>query len=247
VLKRLVAIDLLLSVAPDKASNVAEALLKDDEAPADLRRDAFQILLLTLDGAEREKRAIAVLTEGNKERSLTALRLLILGAQSLAELPATKYTLELDHSIISRTLELRADSGDGLAPIIPLPPKQLTAEQIRPLTDDADEEVAAYAGYLLALLDEPEGLKPLLAYWNRAKPDAARDRLVYRAIAVGDDAAYIGQLRTIYARLADDEAKGEFYWTIRIMSGDEILAFREQIRKEVGIEKLKSSQNRFSF
>ena len=97
------------------------------------------------------------------------------------------------------------------------------------------------------MLGEHDGLKPLLTYWNRTKADAARDRLVYRAIAVSDDAAYIGQLRTIYARLGDDDDKGEFYWTIRIMSGDEILAFREQIRKEVGIENLKNSQGRFSF
>ena len=31
----------------------------------------------------------------------------------------------------------------------------------------------------------------------------------------------------------------DFYWTIRIMSGPEILKFRKQIRDEVGMENLR--------
>jgi hypothetical protein len=42
-------------------------------------------------------------------------------------------------------------------------------------------------------------------------------------------------LRGIYSKL-DDYEISEFYWTIRIMSGPEILKFRKQIRDEKGAQ-----------
>ena len=44
-----------------------------------------------------------------------------------------------------------------------------------------------------------------------------------------DDPKYIPVLRDIYAKLERYEVR-EFYWTIRIMSGEEILKFRKQVR-----------------
>ena len=101
---------------------------------------------------------------------------------------------------------------------------------IRPLLADPNTEVAAAAGYLLAVLGEPDGLPPLVRYWREnGEKQSELDRLVYQAIAVIDDPKYIGVLREIYDGLQQYDV-GEFYWTIRIMSGPEILKFRKEVR-----------------
>jgi hypothetical protein len=101
-----------------------------------------------------------------------------------------------------------------------------------------DPETAAYAGYLLALLGEPEGIEPLLRYWQSQESDQGT-RLVYRAIASLNDPQYLSHLREIYSQMESTYAIREFYWTIRIMSGPEILQFRKQVRDNVGMTNLK--------
>jgi hypothetical protein len=123
-------------------------------------------------------------------------------------------------------------------PIVPTPPASIAVEDVRPLAGDSDLEIAASAGYLLALRGEPDGLRPLLQYWRRqGQKHDEWQRLVYRAIAVVDDPQYIPVLREIYGQLHGYEFS-EFYWTIRIMSGPEILKFRKQIREEVDASRL---------
>jgi hypothetical protein len=70
----------------------------------------------------------------------------------------------------------------------------------------------------------------LLRYWHKkGKENASLSRLVYRAVAVLDDPKYLPVLRQIYGMTPEPESK-DFYWTIRIMSGPEILKFRKEIR-----------------
>ena len=98
--------------------------------------------------------------------------------------------------------------------------------------------MAAYAGYLVALTGDPAGLKPLLEYWRQNRSnDYQIDQMAYRAIAKLDDSSQISVLETIYAGL-DEYEYSRFYWTIRIMSGREILKFRKRIRDEVGMNNL---------
>ena len=98
--------------------------------------------------------------------------------------------------------------------------------------------MAAEAGYLLALMGESRGLEPLLRYaQQQGKSNAPLQRLAYRAIAVLDDSNQIPLLKKIYAGLNQYEFS-EFYWTIRIMTGPEILKFRKLIRDEVGMNQL---------
>ena len=124
------------------------------------------------------------------------------------------------------------------APIVPKPPDGLQVSQILPLLDDSDPAVAAEAGYLLALMGESRGLEPLLRYaQQQGKSDSPLQRLAYRAIAALDDSNQIPLLKKIYAGLSQYEVS-EFYWTIRIMTGPEILKFRKQIRDEVGMNQL---------
>ena len=101
-----------------------------------------------------------------------------------------------------------------------------------------DAEAAAYAGYLLTMFHDATGLDPLLKFWHAQKSSVALDRLVYRAVAILDDPQYLSVLREIYGRLKDESDLQEFYWTIRIMSGPEILEFRKRIRREVGMSNL---------
>ena len=107
-----------------------------------------------------------------------------------------------------------------------------------------DLQTAAYAGYLLTLLDQTEGLTPLINYWEKnSRQESQWTRLVYRAIAYSDESSYAHLLKSIYEKNIDKEGySGEvqdFYWTIRIMSGREILNLRKLIRDEVGMERLR--------
>ena len=90
------------------------------------------------------------------------------------------------------------------------------------------------------LLGERQGMDPLVRYWRSAGSGDETFRLVYRAIAVTDEPSYVPILREIYGNFEpDDYVVPDFYWTIRIMSGPEILQFRKQIRDEVGMSNLR--------
>ena len=101
-------------------------------------------------------------------------------------------------------------------------------------------QIAAYAGYLLAILKNPAGMDSLLRHYQASnkKEDLQLARLVYRALAVLDDPKYIGVLKEIAGNLSDNEIR-EFYWTIRIMSGPEILRFRKELREKHGPDALR--------
>ena len=126
-----------------------------------------------------------------------------------------------------------SDSRRSLAP-----PRGLKPESVRPLLQDSDPRIGAHAGYLLTLFGEAEGLPFLLRYW-REHPEERSDieKPVYRAIAALNDATKIGVLKEIYGRLREYEVS-DFYWTIRVMTGPEILRVRTQIREDVGMERL---------
>ena len=112
-----------------------------------------------------------------------------------------------------------------------------------PLLKGSDSAVAAQAGYLLTLLDEPQGLPVLIHYYEQRPGDERYRRLVYRAIAHLDAAEHVPLLKRIYAEIQrdpDPEASiKEFYWTVRGMTGPEALALRKQIRDEQGAATLR--------
>lgn len=230
-LKRLVAIDLLLDISPDEALAGAQQLMTDPAVDEALRSDAFQITLAAQTNTQRTAAAIESLAGSDAHRRAVALKFLAIGPASLAQLPATGFTIKFDDDGTYRSYT----SGQ---PIIPEPPRRLEAEHVASLVNDTDPQNAAYAGYLLTLFHDSAGIEPLLLYWRAQPTSNELDRLVYRAIAVLDDPRHIPTLKQIYARL-DSGNKDEFYWTVRIMSGSEILAFRKQIREEIGMSNLK--------
>ena len=227
-LQRLVALGLLTYADPDEAVRAAEKLEADVAAGAALRADAFQVRLASLPPKEAAGAAAGAMSGKDLARQKAALRFFVYGADSLSPLR--------DSIMVSTTNESRAiRSGE---PIVPKPPEGLRTSQLVPLLADGDPAVAAEAGYLLALLGESRGLDPLLRYaQQRGKGDSRLQRLAYRAIAALDDSNQVPVLRKIYAGLERYEVS-EFYWTIRIMTGPEILKFRKQVRDEVGMSQL---------
>jgi HEAT repeat protein len=230
--QRLAALSLLASAAPEEAAPIADQLAHDAKADEALRRDAFHVALATKPQAEAVETAIAALSAGSDQERTVALAYLVGGRQALTSLRGGLHLI-LDGSI-SDLAPFRSGEAIALSP-----PAQLKAEHVRALLDSPDSKTAAYAGYLLALLGERQGLDKLLEYRRAAEEDRDQvDRLVYRAIAALDDAAHLPVLEEIYRGLDRSEV-GQFYWTIRTMTGREVLRLRAKIREEVGMENLR--------
>jgi HEAT repeat protein len=228
--QRIAALILLANASNDDAAEAALRLIDDQQISESSRLDAFQILLLAEPKKDALQRAVAALEKENAERKKIALKYLVR--------PSVLMTLNNGFSLYSytdSTIEVVSISGRLF---VPEPPKGVEAGQIRPLLADSDPEIAAMAGYLLALMDQPDGMDALLKYWKgQPKKYNSWSRLVYRAIAALDDPKYLPVLKEIYANLEQYEMR-EFYWTIRIMTGPEILKFRKQIRDERGVSEL---------
>ena len=229
-LQRLVALCLLSFGDRELAYDRAKQLQADARASQALRDDAFQIALALAPKKAAVEHAVSGLADGNTARKKLALAMLVQSRSGMMEQIRGYLGVRQANESLVRT------SGQ---PIIPEPPKGLSAAQVEPLLSDPDPEVAAEAGYLLALLGQPRGIDPLLRRLHSADKDKEHWQwLAYRAIAALDDSSRLGVLREIYATLGQGE-KSEFYWTIRIMTGPEMLEFRKQIREEVGMDNLR--------
>jgi hypothetical protein len=234
-LQRLVALVQMARIAPQESIESARQIIQDEDQSVTLRRDAFQIELAVSGRKERQEAALAVLSDKDSPLQLIALRALVLGGDSLGYLrgyvfwiPATDYDDD-SAPVVSDSL---------INPIIPKPPKGLELEQVLPLLGDPDGEVRALAGYVAVLHGNRKGLAPLIDFWRLKPDDEDIARLLYRAIAALDDSSRLAELREIYRKLETYQVS-EFYWTIRIMSGPQVLQFRKQIRDEVGMDELR--------
>ncbi len=223
-LKRLLALVLLHNYSPDDVAEKIKSFLADASVPADIQADAFAIELLSHPVAEQNKLAVAALKANDLARKRIALKFLAAGASSLRELSSGEFTLDLT---------LTEGFEPYNSPIVPAAPRGVEIDSIRPLLNDGDPQVAAYAGYLLTLLGEFDAIKPLLAYWKTSPTGDELDKLVYQAIVATNDPQYIPELKTIADRIEDYRAR-HFYWTVRSMSGPDILQFRKQLREKFG-------------
>jgi HEAT repeat protein len=227
--ERLAGLVLLYHGDRGEASQAAARTAADVKLDKDLQNDAFQIRLAAEPATAQTKLAVAGLGERDSRRRELALACLVGDDHRLFWLHGR---LQLSRS---STFESSRQSGQ---PIVPQAPSGLKPAMVRPLLDHSDSELAGQAGYLLALLGERDGLPALLRLWReRGEKDDRVQRLVYRAIAALDDSSQLPVLKTIYSRL-DPWEMGEFYWTIRIMTGSAMLQFRKQIRDEVGVSNL---------
>ncbi len=230
VVQRLMAITMMKRLNAENWLELVEAIAEDASVAEPLRADAFQLKLGLLDSAGRTELAIQTLGGSDADRHKTALMYLALGNEAPSYLKHTRLDINTD------PYSYYESSGDAKI-IVPKPPRGLEPDQVRRLVNSQDPETAAYAGYLLALYGDGDGMPALIQYW-RDQQGSSSARLVYRAIAAVDDPQYIPLLREIYAGFESTYETREFYWTIRIMNGPEILQFRKQIRDEVGMSNL---------
>ncbi|WP_158265328.1 HEAT repeat domain-containing protein [Blastopirellula marina] len=231
-LESLVALIVLSKLDQQKAVELANEISEDSQRPEQLQRDAFQMALLLAPAEKQTELAAAALTSSDPDRQKLGITVLV--SEDAFELRSIR-----NQFYISRTSSRFYSNSDG-GPIIPTPPEGISEENVAPLLSHDDAKVRAYAGYAMAMLDKKEGLPALLDYWRDHKNDEndEMDRLVFRAIAKLNDSNHVDILRQIYDRL-EDYQKSEFYWTIRIMSGEEALRLRKEIRDNYGIENLR--------
>lgn len=231
--QRQVGLTLLAAVDPEEAGDIAIRLAGNSALDEKLQLTAFRLALATRPKEEAIQTAIATLTAAdNTQRRMSALLYLVDGRRAMMSGD--------DAVMLPNTYHEEIWSGTNSGqPIIPFPPSKLEPEHVGRLLDHADPRTRAYAGYLLALFEQPQGLDKLLVYWREhGENEPGLDRLAYRAIASLDDSTQISVLEKIYERLEPYDA-GEFYWTVRIMSGPGILRLRKRIRDEVGMDNLK--------
>jgi hypothetical protein len=106
---------------------------------------------------------------------------------------------------------------------------------------DKTSDLAAYAAYLLVLLNDRTGYDLLRSKAREHEFDDPWGRLAYRAITKlndGEQMAYLEEIFHHYQKEGPHQSR-EFYWTIRSMTGEKILKLRKTIRDQVGMEKLR--------
>jgi len=233
--QRMIALVILTKFSPSTALELAEEIASDETASAELRADAFQIQLTTETKLKAEKTAVAAMQSEVPEIRRRAIRFLVLGAEKMYYIGKSGLYTDVHDS------HTRKSSEWATSLIEIKPPNDLTQEAVQAIADESEElKLSAFAGYLLALFGDDSGLEDLIKFHKSLDPDETLDRLLFRAIAAVNATTKVPLLEEIYARMEGDEQRiREFYWTIRNMSGPEILAFRKKIRNDVGMGNLR--------
>jgi HEAT repeat protein/thiol-disulfide isomerase/thioredoxin len=249
--QRLFALGLLLSASPDDAAASARSMISDAKTSAAVRRDAFQVLLLSGDAAQAQKNAENALGGHEPPYQKLALYYLISDSASLSTLREA-LPIHADTGAFTKLSSALGNTANALSEPVPTLPKWLTPQLLRPLLKAADPELVALAGYCLSLLAEPAGLEPLMTYW-RSQPEDAETwgKRVYQAIAQLDDDAQVPALEKIYAAArsgsssthGDTSIVKDLYWTIRGMDGPNARRLRTRIRGEVGMPALRGEES----
>ena len=249
--QRLVALGLLLSAEPDAAAACAREILKDAKSTPALRRDAFQVVLLSGDAAQATKEAIEALRGHDPTIQKLALHYVLSDAAALGTLRDSLHLI-VSTAAYTKLTSPRARPADTLSEPPPSLPKELAPASLEPLLKSADGELAALAGFALTLLGDSQGLDPLLRHWRDSKTkDHAWDKKVYQAIAELGDDANVSILERIYSRAraagpssyAEAATVKDLYWSIRGMEGPNARRLRQRIRSEVGMPALRGEQS----
>jgi hypothetical protein len=233
-MQRLVAMAMLLTQSPADAVEGATKIYQDATQGEQLRADALQVRLLAGRKADGVKAATAALTAPQAAFRRIGIKFLATGGQEMNQLRGEMY-VNFNNPELERNVYVTQNT-----PVILDAPAGVTVETIKPLLADTEQETAAYAGYLLALLGDRSGLDVLLAYWRNNPREQDVRRLVYRAAAAlraDDMVPVLEQIYTGYEK--QDYYVREFYWTIRLIGGEGALKLRKRIRDEVGMQQLR--------
>jgi len=236
-----------LSADPAAAAAAARSMINDTKAAPALRRDAFQVLLIAGDSAEAQQEIKGALAGREPTFQKLALAYLVADSTTFSSLREALY-LRVDTPAFAALSRARSNNNNALSEPIPTLPKEVTPELLRPLLKAGDSELAALAGFGLALLGEAEGLEPLLDYWRKQPANHQTwDKRVYQAVAQLGDDSQVPALEKIYSGLRsatttaymDTTTIKDLYWTIRGMDGPNARRLRQRIRSEVGMPYLR--------
>jgi HEAT repeat protein len=239
-LQRTIAMVLLAKVSLDDAATTARDIIAQTGISPRLKEDAFRIFLLCASKTDGRKEAIAAIDGADPIARNLAVSYLATGAGRLAYLRGQSLYVHVQNPSL-----LQGTSAGSGQPFIPDAPPGLKADTLLSLMRSADPDIAAQAGYLLTLLQRPEGLAPLVAYWREhgKSEDVWRTLVCQAVVALGDD-RNVSILAEIYRGLLEAREPyhyqiKEFYWTIRGLDGPNALALRKRIRQDVGMEHLR--------
>ncbi len=217
------------------AQQAAQTIFDDETQPASLRGDALRLLLCFSDDDVATQTAIAAITYSEPEIAEPALHFLAMGRAGVRF---------LSDVIPIRNVDTSSTEAAGTTPIVPRAPPGITNEQLKAFTQSTSMKTQACAAYLAALLGDEESEETVIAFWQSSPDDAPARRMAYRAIAAGNHVQHVPVLRRMYQEMKAEEwgvDMADFYWTIRIMKGADILDLRKQIRTEQGADALKGN------
>ncbi len=243
--QRMAATALLGMVDSALASAAAEPLVHDESLPVEVRADALRVVLFFSDEEPAALQASASLAMADTINPLGEVALLYLGYGS-SGIATVGGALRLQNRSSDSYSYSSWDSEQPLPqPIVPSAPEGVTVEQVRPFLASEDAATRAAAACVLTLLREVGHVQTVVDYWLRSTDDKAARRLAWQTIAAANSASHVPVLEQIYQQLKADAYSsdvGEFYWTIRIMTGPDVLALRKQIRSEQSAEALRPKQ-----
>jgi hypothetical protein len=237
--ERFAALALTAMTSPEDGLAAARDVLNADvDLGADLGQLALRVILLQATTEEAESAALTALTRDDADLYGPALALLVRDFDYLMMWKDHGYFLsDLRNHLPWNERDDRASSN---RPFSPYKPKGLTPAHLKRAAEHGASPDVEYVQYLRVLLDETEDLTPLVQRWEKNSGNDAARRLLVRAIAYLDDPANIPLLERVYAKMDEGSSdQTDFYWTIRIMNGPEILQLRKRIRDRIGIDRLR--------
>ncbi|WP_439624535.1 hypothetical protein [Gemmata sp.] len=239
-LQRLAALVVLAAQDPASAAELSAAIYQDAATPPPLRRDAFQVMLVTRRPADATPAAVQALAEGEPGVRRAAVQFLAIGADPLRQLRDRQVYLNVHDRSFAHYGSLRLER------YVPRVPAGLPRAVLRQLLGDPDPVTGAAAGYLLALLGDDSGLAVLLRYWREsARTDSDWTWLVVMAVSCLDDDSLVPVVEEVYRGLSPKDPDRrqtqqvqDLYWIIRPMGGPNALRLRKTIRADVGLQSL---------
>lgn len=234
--ERMVALSLLARFDPDAAYLNALAVLDGEfvhDAP--LRRAALAIALLVCPEAKREELPVQALLAGDAEFRLPALAALVRDYELLMDLDDHHGLYGLSGLSVGSTYASSHQPFDAKAP------KSLPVAELRKIANSSDRQAAIYAAYLRIMLNDSDDPLPLLEAWEAEPKKSPRRRLLTRALAYLDEPESLPLLERIWQSIEprDSTSRSDFYWTVRIMQCEGVLALRKKCREEAGTEILR--------
>jgi HEAT repeat protein len=223
-----VGLSLLLMASPSDAAKAAQQIYGDPKKPQWARLDALQVLLTALPDDQATQTAVAALHD--KPMRQAAAPFLAVGPAAIARV----------HKEIDLDSAVQSDSYPQSQPIEVTPPPGLDIATAADVMADQSPDVAAYGGYLLAVLGDRTGLPPLLRMARAQDWQDPWGKLAYRAIAKINDDSLMPTLEEIYRRYMqlNQDSIREMYWTIGKMTGPNVAHLRKTMESEFGNAKL---------